>query len=386
MKSTKMSSFFATCTIIAFSLVISSCSTPSVSNPGGLMQPDEEQLGGFSSNDIRTVASQVAPAVLALPEIVDAPSQPVRIALAPMKNSTRFIVDPDILMTRLRLELNRYARGQVRFFSQNNAQATRAAVLRQREEDEVAAALQRLAVEIQSSGFVRSLNKPVKVATIGALNSNLVNMNADSFLALLRSEMSSQDNEKIRFLMPGVLKGADYLMSGQFIAESMKEEAIINLAEYIRIAEARLKEGKSLAVYSENTANGATVSVSNASKAVVVDGTIQERSLLEQIVRNQSLRAIPNVTKHLSVMIVDAKTKAVAFEKRFTVSRKLTEGLGAANYVLAGELTGLSKRVKGVNTDYLIITVQLIDPLSNEMLWEGGYEVKKMSSSGIVYQ
>jgi len=49
-------------------------------------------------------------------------------------------------------------------------------------------------------------------------------------------------------------------------------------------------------------------------------------------------------------------------------------------------VSGLSKRANGEQSDYLLITVQLVDPDSNEVLWEDGYEVKKKSAAGTVYQ
>jgi len=81
--------------------------------------PDEDDnLGGtgIESTDIRTVARKMAESILEISEIRKAEGVP-RIALLPVKNSTRFVINKDILTKKIRLELNKNASGQVRFLA-----------------------------------------------------------------------------------------------------------------------------------------------------------------------------------------------------------------------------------------------------------------------------
>ncbi|MDH3982213.1 MAG: penicillin-binding protein activator LpoB [Kiritimatiellaceae bacterium] len=364
---------------------LTGCSTPKVSSHNQV-SPDQDIIaGGMSSGDIRTVASQMCPAVLSIPEVV-ANDGITRIAISPMKNSSRFIVDMNIFMKKLRLELNRYGQGQVRFFSQNNAAKTRSTVLKNRQAEQVSENLNMVAEKIISLPLVSGSAEPVSVAVIPVLNANFVNMNADSLTAMLRGKVAERSNGKILFALPGSNAKVDYYLTGQFIAEGMKQEGIVNLVDYIGLMEDRMKKGESLDLYDESPASIAGTNSGNQVNVIAGSPQSREPSLLRQIQLSSQLRTEPNVTKHLNVMLVKADDQLAVFEKMFTVEEKITDGTGAADFVLSGEVSGLSKRVNGTQSDYLLITMQLIDPVSNELLWEDGYEVKKSSVSGTVYQ
>jgi len=289
-------------------------------------------------------------------------------------------------MKRLRLELNRYSQGKVRFFSQGNAQVTRKSVLDGRNEAAIGASLKELAKSLLTSPTITAAAQPPKIAVVPVLNANLINMNADSFVAVLRSQIASQANGKIQFLMPGTVEGADYYLTGQFIAESMTSQGIVNLSDYIGIVEARLREGKSLSVYDDDDGLGVNAKNNRGNQLIINSGVNRGPSILEQILTNSQLRSKPNVTKHLNAMLIKTDSKIIVYEKMITIEEKMTEGLDKSDYILSGEITGLSKRIQGVQTDYLLVTLQLVDPVSNELLWEDGYEVMKQSRSGIVYQ
>jgi hypothetical protein len=203
---------------------------------------------------------------------------------------------------------------------------------------------------------------------------------------MLRSQIASQANGKIQFLMPGTVEGADYYLTGQFIAESMTSQGIVNLTDYIGIVEARLREGKSLSVYDDDDGLGVNAKNNRGNQLIINSGVNRGPSILEQILTNSQLRSKPNVTKHLNAMLIKTDSKIIVYEKMITIEEKMTEGLDKSDYLLSGEITGLSKRIQGVETDYLLVTLQLVDPVSNELLWEDGYEVMKQSRSGIVYQ
>ena len=370
----------------AFLLVgLAGCATPKVSTHGQV-NPDKDVItGGLSSGDIRTVSAQMGPEILSLPEIAGADGV-VRIAISPMKNSSRFILDMNIFMKKLRLDLNRYADGKVRFFSQNNASETRLTIIKNRREEQVSQSLDALADEIVALSLVVDSAEPIKIAVVPVLNANFVKLNADSMTAMLRSKIADRANGKILFTMPGSEAGADYLLTGQFIADGMKQEGIVNLADYINVMDERIKKGESLDLYDESPAS---IDGTNSGNQVNVINSLSLKrhpSLFNQLELSANLRSDPNVTKQLNVMLVKAGEGLAVYEKMFTVEEKLTDGTGKADFVLAGEISGLSKRVGGTQSDYLLITMQLVDPITNELLWEDGYEVKKTSVSGTVYQ
>lgn len=371
-------------TCALFFMLLVGCSTPNVSTHRQV-QPDQDIIaGGMGSGDIRTVASKMCPAVLSLPEI-NGSDGVTRIAISPMKNSSRFIIDMNIFMKKLRLDLNRYSQGRIRFFSQDNGGRTRSTLLSNRREQMVDQALNDLADQVVNLPVVKNSSNPVTVTVLPVLNVNFVNMNADSFTAMLRAKIAERSGGKVLFTMPGSSVETDYLLTGQFIADGMKQEGIVNLVDYIGLMEDRIKNGQPLDLYRpENSSvdgNNSGIQIN-----AISDSGIIEPSLFRQLQLSASLRAEPNVTKRLSVMLVDADKKLAVFEKMITIEDKITDGTGNADFVLSGEISGLAKRQGSTQSDYLLMTMQLIDPLSNEILWEDGYEVKRSSTSGTVYQ
>lgn len=367
-----------------FAALLAGCSTPNVSTHRQV-QPDQDIIsGGMGSSDIRTVASKMCPEILSTPEVAGADGI-TRIALSPMKNNSRFIVDMNLFMKKLRLDLNRYSQGQIRFFSQDNGSNTRTTLLENRREEMVDAALNSLADQIVSLPAVAGSTTPVTVTVLPVLNVNFVNMNADSFTAMLRSKVAERSNGKVLFTMPGSNVEVDYLLTGQFIADGMKQEGIVNLVDYIGLMEDRMEKGQPLDLY--DTRRTSVTGTNNGIQINAIgNATIIEPSLLRQLQVSAALRSEPNVTKRLSVMLVDAKKELAVFEKMITIENKITDGTQNADFVLAGEISGLAKRQGGQQSDYLLMTMQLIDPISNEILWEDGYEVKRSSTSGTVYQ
>ncbi len=371
--------------IVMALLLLAGCSSPKVSQHGQV-SPDEDIIqGGLSSNDIRTMAEKMGPQILSIPEIANNDGV-TRIAIAPMKNSSRFIIDMNIFMKKLRLELSRNSGGKLRFFSQNNGTGTRNTILKNRQEEEISAALDQLAEQIVNLPVVQNSPQPIKMALLPVLNVNFVKMNVDSFAAMLRSKIVERANGKILFLIPGAEQGADYYLTGQFIAESMKQEGIVNLPDYINMMDERIKKGESLDLYDESPASVGNNNTGN--QLNIVNGDLRSRypSLFNQLQLSANLREIPNVTKKFNVMLVKSDGKLAVWEKMITLEKKITDGTENANFILSGEISGLSKRDGRKQSDYLLMTMQLVNPVTNEVLWEDGYEVKKSSKSGTVYQ
>ena len=57
-----------------------------------------------------------------------------------------------------------------------------------------------------------------------------------------------------------------------------------------------------------------------------------------------------------------------------------------ADYYLTGELTGLSKAVNTGRSDYILMSFQLIDTETSDIIWEDAYEIKRVGETGAAYQ
>jgi PBP1b-binding outer membrane lipoprotein LpoB len=110
-------------------LLFAGCATSGVKNPSGVpvteMKPDERGFvagTGIESQDIVAVTDKMARSILGIPEIANAKNPPM-IVLEPIENNTRFVINKDMFLTRIRAELNSKARGKVRFLARNNMAA-----------------------------------------------------------------------------------------------------------------------------------------------------------------------------------------------------------------------------------------------------------------------
>lgn len=366
--------------LAAGAVLVAGCVSSDVSSGRRVDLDDETVDGGISSSDIRTVASKMGPAILSVPEVADG-QPPVRIKIADVKNSSRFFIDADIFAKNLRVELNRYGNGQVRFLDKNaNTQTARASVLKDKQEEDLRRDIRELGREMGGIALFQNAANPVKIAVIPVLNANLVNMNADSFTAMLRSEILNASGGKVQFLMPGHTEGADYWLTGQFYPESLKKEGIINLAEYIDVVDERIKAGKSLYLDPPST-----TTVTPSSVVITTEPTMRESALVDML-RSPAMQANPNVNKRLNVMIVKPDDKLCVYEKTALLDRRISDNSGKAALILSCEISGLSQALNGTKSDYLMITMQLVDPESNEVVWEDAYEVKRVSRAGIVYR
>ena len=108
--------------VAAGSALLAGCATTrGVQNPSGVpvteMRPDERGFvagTGVESQDLVAVTDKVARSILSIPQIARAQVQP-SIVLEPVVNNTRFPINKDIFLTRLRTQLNSKAMGQVSF-------------------------------------------------------------------------------------------------------------------------------------------------------------------------------------------------------------------------------------------------------------------------------
>jgi len=107
----------------------SGCASTGVKNPSGVpvthMSADEQGFvagTGIESQDLVAVTDKMARSVLALPQIANAQNPPV-VLLDPVHNQTRFPINKDIFLTRIRTELNTKTRGKVMFLARDRLAA-----------------------------------------------------------------------------------------------------------------------------------------------------------------------------------------------------------------------------------------------------------------------
>jgi TolB-like protein len=357
-------------------VLLAGCATPEVKEPSRtrILDPDQEDdTGGtfLESSDVRTIAQQMTSGLLSTPAIAGH-GETARIALAPVRNSTRFLIDSDIFLTRLRIELNRVSEGRVRFFMQDHAQQVRRQILREGDQTGWEAAADEIAGHVLQSVRRSDRPGPVRMAVGSVKNTNITGMNAESFLALLRARLAEQSGGRVVFVSEPVSQraqqalanraattdlGVDYLLGGEFIAQS------IQVAEGKKEVELRLKQ-----------------------KTEVFGQTYTKENTDEETLKFEA-RQNPNVTKWFNCQVVNGADGTIFCEKMVSLEARVASGLSAADFILTGEIRALSKSSQGAyKSDYVIVSFQLVDPRSNEVLWEDAYESKRASQVGTVYR
>lgn len=102
--------------------LFSGCATTQgVQNPSGVpvteMRPDERGFvagTGVESQDLVVVADKMARGIVVIPQVARAQRAPF-VVLEPVVNNTRFPINKDIFLTRIRTQLNSKTPGQVNF-------------------------------------------------------------------------------------------------------------------------------------------------------------------------------------------------------------------------------------------------------------------------------
>jgi PBP1b-binding outer membrane lipoprotein LpoB len=119
----------ATTTMAAIGLLAGGCASSGVKNPNGtavtVMRPDEQGFvagTGVESQDLVAVTDKMARSILGVSQIANAQGVPC-VVLDPVKNETRFPINKDIFLTRIRTELNRHAAGKVSFLARDRMEA-----------------------------------------------------------------------------------------------------------------------------------------------------------------------------------------------------------------------------------------------------------------------
>ncbi len=369
------------CAALAAAVFGFGCTTPRPPRAPVQLDINEVDHTPFGSAEIKQCAAEMGPKILMVPEIARA-AETTRIVVQPLRNSSTIMMDTRMITDALKDELMAVSNGKVRFVTSEDREIAQSNMI-VREKLEVARdrMLDEVAESILQSPLIANAAKPPVIAVTPALNANFVGLNANSFIAMLRAKIAGRANGKAFFTAPGSLEGADYYLTGEFIAESMKQEGMINLVDYIYLVEERVKAGQSMDVY-----DSTDTTVSTDAAGTVILTKERRQSLLTEIERSAQLRVEPNVNKFLNVMLIKADNKIAVMEKMFSLDAKLTRGLDRVEYTLTGNIASQSRYVQGYEEIYVVVTFKLIAPETKEEIWGGRYETKKaIQRGGVVY-
>jgi PBP1b-binding outer membrane lipoprotein LpoB len=114
---------------VALAGIVSGCASSGVRNPSGApvteMRADERGFvagTGIESQDIVAVTDKMFRSLLGLPQIANAQGVP-RIVLDPVINETRFPINKDMFLDRIRIQLNSHAQGKMIFLARERMAA-----------------------------------------------------------------------------------------------------------------------------------------------------------------------------------------------------------------------------------------------------------------------
>lgn len=109
--------------------LITGCASSGVKNPSGVpvthMNADEQGFvagTGVESQDLVAVTDKMARSILGIPQIASAATPPI-VVLDPVDNQTRFPINKDIFLTRIRTSLNSKSFGKVTFLARERIAA-----------------------------------------------------------------------------------------------------------------------------------------------------------------------------------------------------------------------------------------------------------------------
>lgn len=113
-----------------------------------------------------------------------------------------------------------------------------------------------------------------------------------------------------------------------------------------------------------------------------VDPKLLQNKLVKALVKTSQGRVLYLARdSEQAVMAEREKKRAGMYD-----SGKQDAAMAGADYLLKGEMRGLSKASREGNSDYIVYTFQLIDAESGGILWMGDYETKKAADVDAVYQ
>jgi len=127
--STLMKTFTKLFITLTMAALAAGCASKGVRNPSGVpvtrMNADEQGFvagTGVESQDLVAVTDKMARSILGIPQIANAATPPI-VVLDPVENKTRFPINKDIFLTRIRSELNKKSFGKVTFLARDRMAA-----------------------------------------------------------------------------------------------------------------------------------------------------------------------------------------------------------------------------------------------------------------------
>jgi PBP1b-binding outer membrane lipoprotein LpoB len=124
-----MTNYRLSIAVLAIAALASGCASSGVKNPSGVavtqMRPDEQGFvagTGIESQDLVMVTDKMARSILGIPQVTNAQGVP-RIVLDPVMNNTRFPINKDIFLDRIRVQLNSKSQGKVIFLARERMAA-----------------------------------------------------------------------------------------------------------------------------------------------------------------------------------------------------------------------------------------------------------------------
>jgi hypothetical protein len=114
---------------ITTAVLVAGCASSGVKNPSGTgvtqLKADEQGTvvgTGIESQDLVAVADKMSRSILGIPQIASAATPPI-VVLDPVENKTRFPINKDIFLTRIRTQLNSKSAGKVTFLARDRMAA-----------------------------------------------------------------------------------------------------------------------------------------------------------------------------------------------------------------------------------------------------------------------
>lgn len=114
---------------ITAAALVAGCASSGVKNPSGTgvtrLNADEQGTvtgTGIESQDLVAVSDKMARSILSIPQIANAPAPPI-VVLDPVENNTRFPINKDLFLTRIRSELVKKSGGKVMFLARERMAA-----------------------------------------------------------------------------------------------------------------------------------------------------------------------------------------------------------------------------------------------------------------------
>src|SRR5438552_18331371 len=125
----KMQTLIGPAVISLLVALFTGCASSGIKNPSGIgvteMRADEKGFvagTGVESQDLVAVTDKMARSILDTPQIKSAQHPPVAL-LAPVVNQTRFPINKDMFLTRIRVQLTSKANNQVQFLARDRMAA-----------------------------------------------------------------------------------------------------------------------------------------------------------------------------------------------------------------------------------------------------------------------